>query len=374
MKNETLAPATSAVNLFAILLVAILGLDFLDIPFDPGKTCGPSGYWAVPVMFVLVALPLVLLVCLMQRRFPGQNIISVAGQVLGRKLAIIGNIVFIGTYVFWLVLAIRDACDLTQIYFLSRTPLWAIMLFFITGVGYIAINGLAPAFRLMAFVLIPSVIIRFLMQILAMQGLKFSYLLPVFSAAPLDYLRGGMELASFYIPVTTVFLISPLIKNTKRIPAATLWAVIIATISAFLGVFGALGVLGHELTIRFNWSEFSQIRLINIPLLVLEQVGLLFQIVWMTMFFAATCYYFAIAAGGLRQQFPKINYRLGVAGLLILVGSTGLIFPDAIIAHKVFTDWSRWLTIPVAIYPLLIYLTDKLKRVKSKGKRVMSNE
>lgn len=359
MKNarmpELLSPVTSVVNLFALMLVILLGLDFLDFPYDAAKICGSNGYWPLLVAFCLVALPLALLLHLMHRRFPNQDLMAVATQALGKPLAWIGNLIFLSCFVIWLVMAIRDSGELVLIYFLNRTPVWAVISLFLIGVGYVAINGLAPALRLAAFILIPTIFFRFLMQLFALQGLKVTNLLPLFALPPLDYFRGGLALANVFMPMTAIFLIHPLLKKPDKLGIPALCAAAIASCSFFLGIIGAIGVFGAELTQRYAWSEFATVQQINITYLVLEQVGLLFLVIWISMFFVSTSFYFAIVARSLQQQFPVLNYRWTVVGLLILVLIGILSFPNGLIAHSVFTVLRRWLILPAGVYPLIVY-------------------
>lgn len=364
MKDELLSPVTSPINLFALLLVILFGLDFLDLPYDAARICGPNGYWAVLVAFCLIALPLILLLWLMHRRFPDRDLTITAIQVLGKPIAMIGNLIFLSTLVIWLIMAIRDGGELVLIYFLNRTPLWAVIALFLISVGYVAINGLAPVIRLAAFLLIPTVLFRLLMQIFALQGLKTTYLLPLFAEPPLHYFQGGMALANVFIPITAIFLIHPLVKKPGRFGIPVLCASIIATASFFIAAVGAIGVFGAELTQRFAWSEFANVQQINIPYLVLEQVGLMFLIIWLSMFFVATSFYFVIIARSLQQQFPKFSYRWTVSAILILVAIGALLFPNAVFSHSIFTFLRRWLIVPVALYPLIVYLTAVLRRQK----------
>lgn len=361
---ELLAPVTSPVNFFAILLVILLGLDFLDFPYEATKTCGPNGYWPLLVAFCLAALPLILLLNLMHRRFPNQDLTAAAIQVLGKPMGLAGNLVFLSCFVIWLILAIRDSSELVLAYFLNRTPVWAVIGLFLTGVGYVAINGLAPVLRLAAFVLIPTVLFRFTMQIFALQGLKSTYLLPLFARPLLDYLGGGMIMANVFLPIAAVFLIHPLVKKPGKLGIPALSAVFIAALSFLLGLLGAIGSFGAELVPRFAWSEFATIQQINIPFLVLEQVGLIFLVIWIVMFFVATSFYFSAVARSLGQQFPAFNYRWTVVVLLCLVMTGTLLFPDAITAHTMFTIFRRWLMLPVFVYPFIVYLTALLRGKK----------
>jgi spore germination protein len=365
---EILSPTTSPVNFFALLLVILLGLDFLDFPYEATKTCGPNGYWPLLVAFCLFALPLILLLNLMHRRFPHQDLTAAAIQVLGKPIGLAGNLVFLSCFVIWLILAIRDSSELVVAYFLNRTPVWAVIAILLIGVGYVALNGLAPALRLAAFVLIPTVVLRFAMQIFALQGLKGTYLLPLFARPPLDYLGGGIIMANVFLPITAVFLIHPLVKKPGKLTIPALSASFIAALSFLMGILGAIGSFGAELVPRFAWSEFATIQQINIPFLVLEQVGLFFLVIWITMFCVATSFYFSAVARSLGQQFPAFNYRWTVLVLLILVMAGTLLFPDAITAHNLFTLCRRWLMLPVFVYPFTVYLIALLRGKKGESR------
>jgi len=369
MNKQALSPPISPVNIFALLVVALLGLDFLDLPYDASSFCGPSGYWTIVISFCLMVLPLVLLAVLLQRRFPGENIISAAKSTLGKPLSMVGNLLFLGAYLTWITLAIRDSSTVLINYFLNRTPVWALVVLLLLSIGYIIINGLKPVLRLAAFICLPMLFFRFLMQIFALQGLKPDLLLPVFSASPVSYLKGALATANAFFPLTIVFLIYPLNTKPQKLHIPVLSAATISLLSFFLGIIGAIGVFGAELTQKFNWSEFVAVQYIYITFLVLEQVGLLFLVIWTSLFFVATAFLFSVVAKGLRQQLPFLDYQWTCIGLLLLVGTAVLLFPNDFISRTIFTEYRRWLILPVAVYPLLVYIVSIIR-----GKKALSNE
>jgi hypothetical protein len=109
---------------------------------------------------------------------------------------------------------------------------------------------------------------------------------------------------------------------------------------------------------------------ISIPYLVLEQVGLLFLIVWLTLFLIAGSLYFAAIAGGLKQQFPKLNFQWTVIGLLVLVGAFGLLIPNGVTANWFFDLLRRWIFLPVVAYPLLVYIVALLRGIREDGNSI----
>lgn len=356
MKSDSSRQAAlSSGNLFAVLLIALIGNDFLDMPFYAAKYSGPSGHWAVVIAFLLF-LPVVWLAKAIQNRFPGQNLFEIAPGIIGKLPALIGNLIFLSPFLIWMMLATRDGLDMILTFLLNRTPFWAVMLLLLSGVAYIAVNGLTAVSRFIAFLLIPVYVFRIVMALLIVHKIEVSHLLPLFSEPPGRYLSGSMMISGFFLPLTTIFLMMNRVNHPTQIKWIALGAMAGAFPIYFGGVIGTIGSFGAEYTQFFNWPEIAAANRVNIPYLVIEQLGLLFLIVWITAFFASEAYFFYIVASGLRWQFPALNYRLAIIGLLILAAVAVLSFPNAYVAHQLLIQVRPWLMVPVTAYPLLIYL------------------
>ncbi len=369
MDQIILKPRLSPVMLFVLLLVTLSGLNFLVAPYDVAKACGPSAYWAVMGTLILL-LPVLGLMILFKNRFPDENLFQVAPHVIGKPLAIIGNLIFISVFIIWLVTVIPNATYLLSTYLFDRTPLLAIMVSLLLAIGYIAINGLKAVNRMAAFVFIPTLSFTLLMKLLTLQGITVTHLLPLFSNQPLNYLKGAITTLNQFVPLGAVFLIYPLLKKQAKLGKITLGVVALEIFLLVIGVITTIGTFGASVSTRFIWPNLASVHRLSIPYLVLEQIGLLFIIVWLTMFIIGTSFYFSLIAGGLKEQFPVLNYRYTAIALLILVGGGGfLLFPNIYRLNSVFTALRHVAIIPVIFYPLLIYIIALLR-----GKGVKRNE
>ena len=125
------------------------------------------------------------------------------------------------------------------------------------------------------------------MKLLVFTNVSCTHLLPVFSAKPLNYLLGGLALVNSFLPVATLLIIYPLYNKPQKLSAVTFWTAATATIIFVIGVLGSIGTFGADFIVQLNWPILAAIRWINIPDLVLEQVGLIFLVVWITMFIVA---------------------------------------------------------------------------------------
>lgn len=363
MSNDNTAVKISPSIFFALLLVALSGADFLSLPHDAAKTCGASGYWGVLVAGIY-AMVFILLITFIKRRFPNQNILETSTAVLGKPLGAFSNLIFLAIFFSWLIIGVRDASELVLTYLLVRTPLWIVQIFFLTCFGYIAVNGLSAVIRMASFIALPTFLFRFLMTAVGFQDFALSHILPFFSAKPLEYLHVGLILANAFVPLGTILLIYPQITKGKKLVPVILGATGVAIFLFFTTVIGTIGVFGAPLTERFTWPNLVLVHRISIPYLVLEQVGLLFLIVWLTLFLITGSFYFSVIAGGLKQQFPKLNFGWTVIGVLVLVGGIGLIIPNGAVVNWIFDLVRHWIFLPVAVYPLLIYLVAMIRGIR----------
>lgn len=354
MKHKLGHIAMTGSSLMATLMITLIGADFLDLPHYAVKYAGPSGYWSIGIAFILI-LPVVWVAQGFQKRFPGQNFFEIAPQVIGRPGALIGNVCFLGSFLARFILSIRDGVDLILIYLLNRTPFYAVLLLLLISIGYVAISGLAAVNRFINFLFIPVVLFRFIMKLLSLQKMETSHLLPLFSATPFQYLLGGLTIIGYLLPVTTIFLISSQLKQSNQLQKPVFGALVLTFPIYILGFLGTVGSFGTAYTQLFAWPEITTINHIHIPFLVLEQVGLLFLIVWITTFFATMIFYAAIIATGLTQQFSRLNYSWSIWIILSIAGIVAFCVPNAMMARDIYTNLRPWTMIPVTVYPLAIY-------------------
>jgi spore germination protein len=345
----------------ALLLVTLIGLDFLDIPYNAAKI-GPSGYWSILISYGLI-VPLIHLISAFSRRFPNSNLLQVAPKVLGPIPALVGNLIFISLYLLWLVFAIRDSADLVVIYMLNRTPIWVVTTLFLTGVGYVVSGGIKSVACLASFVLIPIFGLRVIMQLIAFQRLVPSHLMPVFSEPGIDYLVGGLKLVGYFSPVISFFLIHPYLGKEKKITRVLFGTTLAVLLIFIMAIIGSIGVFGAAYTQHFSWPEINALNRIDIPILALEQAGLLFLIVWLTSFFVSCSFYVYLVVQGLTEQFPVLKRRWILPATLVFIGVVGLLAPNSQLVHTYFTSIRVWAIVPWICYPAIIYIVAVLRKV-----------
>lgn len=349
--------------LFSVLLITLLGIQFLDTPHEATEAVGPSGYWVIVISLALAA-GFIAFVEAFQRRFPHDNLFAVADLILGRPLALIGNSLFLLDFLGWMVLTMREGIDLVSLLSLRNTPYMLTTLLFLMPLAYAALKGSVAVWRLAAVMLIPVMALRVLLGSMMLQNVQPSYLLPVFSARAGDYLLGSLRFSSTFVPLVAVLLLYNRLSEPRRLGGTLFLAAFGATAVTVLELIGSVGTFGASYVQRFNWPTLASMRTISYPYLILEQSGLLFTVVWGTMLFAACAFYATLAAEGVRQTFPPIGYPWAAGGLLAVVLVGILAFHDAFVARNAFRVFRHYAAIPVVAYPLFVYLLAVLRGKK----------
>ncbi|HEX3048485.1 MAG TPA: endospore germination permease [Bacillota bacterium] len=358
------SPQLPAGAFFALLAVSALGVDFMVDSYDAAAHCGPSGYLAAGLACVLI-LPMLSIIFLLRKHFPGANLLDISRQVLGGPLAVAGNLIFLLPFYSWFVLTIRAIGDLLAGYLLEQTPIWVITAAFLPGVIYLAFHGLKAVSRLAAFILIPTVFIRFLLWMLALPNGSIDHLLPVFSNPFMDYLKGGIGLSNVFLPFATIFLIYPLLEEKKDSAQARqtgglakpIWGAYgLSSFFFLLAICETIAIFGADTTTKFFVPTMEAIRMINFHYIIIEEAGLLFLIVWLTTYYTSISYYLQTVAHGIGQIFPRIKYNWAVIGLGVVAWICGLFIPNSFIVVNWFIQLRKWVMWPAIIYPFIIYL------------------
>ena len=345
---------------FTLLFLGLSGMEFLAAPYSAADYLGPGSYWAIVAAFLLSS-PLLLLAWAWRRRFPVRDLVELGRAALGRPLGTAGNLLFLAVYLAWLIVAMRDAGDLVLSYLLNHSPLWIVLGFFLLAAFYVAGSGITTVTRLGEFVLIPAFVLRLAMSLIGFQGIEVSHLLPVFSASPSAYLRGGFGVLGTFLPLASLFLLGDRLPKPGRLLRSALLAAGSATAILFLSALGTIGVFGAEFAGEFLWPSLAAIHRVSFPYLLVEQPSLVFLLVWLVAFFVAVSFYLHLVARGLGENFPRLPYRPTVAALAFAVGVGGLLLPNVAVVETIFEILRRWIMLPAAGYPFLVCLAAILR-------------
>ncbi|MGE5604449.1 MAG: GerAB/ArcD/ProY family transporter [Bacteroidota bacterium] len=358
-KEET---AIGAWLYLPLLIIPVLGYGLMNMPHYAAKEMGANGYLA-ELIAGLIVLPGIVAIYLLARRFPGQTIIEQGSSILGNLPGRIIGLIYIVNSLIILTMFTRDTVNMVNVYFLNRSPVYAIALIFLIFSAFAASQGVEALARLNSFLLIPALLVLFFLTALGFQNVNWINVLPVTSPNAFDYFKGGMSVVYIYYFFGASAMTLPFLKPIKSYPRLAGGALLFTAIFYAVYAFGAIGVFGDTFLYRYAWPSLEFVRTIDQPFHFFEQAGLLMLIDWITMIVAGTAYlYYAVALGS-AQLTGILNYKWWVF-LLFPVKLMMVLLPRNVSESKMVVDQiAKYGWIMLFAYPVfLLFLAIILRR------------
>lgn len=134
-----------------------------------------------------------------------------------------------------------------------------------------------------------------------------------------------------------------------------------------LSVISIIGVFGAPVIAALDWPILELVRRVALPYLILEQVGPLFVIVWITLFTVSIAFMFYFLGIGFSLQFSKPDYRLAILGISIIAMIEGIMIPTHFFNHQIYEVSRQWAVYLTLGYPLLVYCGALIRGIKGGG-------
>ncbi|QIA28248.1 GerAB/ArcD/ProY family transporter [Thermaerobacter sp. PB12/4term] len=285
-------------GLVALFFFTLFQFQLLDGPMWLARAAGRFG-WLVELLGALMGLPLVLMMVDLASRFPGQTVYQYARVLLGRPVAFILNglsllygIIFLGYF-------LRQFVIVVQTYLLPRTPIWAITGLVVAGIVVVVSLGPLALNRLAQMLLIPVVVASGVVLGLAMRNVDLLLLQPlwpvpaaVLAAAPTAGFLPFVPIK--HLPVQLAVLRQP--RRHGRSLVATYLAVALFKVIA---TGTTLAIFSHHGVALMAWPTLEILRVVQVPLALLEELGLPGLVVYQAVLFVSSAVFFVTDYVGL---------------------------------------------------------------------------
>jgi spore germination protein len=344
--------------LFAIIFSSLFGYGVIKSPYVAAEYMGSNGYLGF-VLALLLVLAVVLCAVRLGQRFPGKSIIEylplVCGKILGKGLALIFTL-FLLVVTAW---AIRQIADLDNLYFLNRTPLWAIVLIILLTSFYITYKGIETITRLASFILPVAVVFIFLAAFFSFEGFRLDFIRPVFYTKGYQLPWGALQMFYCFTPLATLFMFYPYLIQKQKGFKIVCAALLLAGFAILLFVFSAIGTYGAKGVLRYSWPILELTRKANLPY-VLQSFGLFFAVTYFSQIFLAIAGFYYSLSLATTQLFGVLNYKwfalLWFPVILFLV----LAPPSILDIHFLLDYLQMGVFLIVFVLPLFIWLVATL--------------
>jgi spore germination protein len=345
--------------LFMVLYISMFSYGAMQPIYLAAKYMGNNGYWGFLLAYV-ITIPVIALICLLGKRFPLKSVIQylpeVFGTILGKLLGFI-YLVFIMCLMVW---ASRAISEEISVYFLSRTPMWALLFLFLAVAAYVAHQGIEGVTRLAAFIFPVTFFFSFIAILFSFQNFQLDNIRPIFLIDGFKIPYGSLQMFYPFIPLLTVLMIYPYLtekqKNFKVITGATSLVFIVI----FLLILSGIGNYSAPGTLRYSWATLELTRKANLPFL-LQSFGLFFGATWLTQALVGTGFFYYILSDGMAKLFNVWNYKWFT---LILFPLTYILvlLPSGVIDMRLVFPYIRITGFAITLgLPLLVLLVAFLR-------------
>ena len=270
------------------------------------KVSGQSGWLFIIINTILVLFFFWFLLKL-KEAFPEDNFDSILKNIFGK---FIGKVITLSLILYMVIgcgLGLRILANGAIVYLLFNTPLWIIIISMLLVVIYTVLKGTRTVVYIQEFLNFFIAGLMVLMAFLLFPDADFKDLLPIISdkIQPLQAFEVGSE--PFILLLVIPFLF-PYFKNTKSMSKGVTLGIIALSINMVLTTIYSIAMFGTTELEFINYPSIEMTRDFEIPFL--ERLEIVYMFLWIPIAFLAHIITLYCASIGVKQAFPKTNYKI----------------------------------------------------------------
>ncbi|KNY28834.1 spore germination protein [Pseudobacteroides cellulosolvens ATCC 35603 = DSM 2933] len=342
---------------------------------NPGtviKLTGTAGWYTTQIS-VLGSVLLFMIVYLLMKRFPGNDLINIFDIVTGRFLGKIFSLIFCGFFVYYSGISIREFVEMIKAYILPYTPPSAIIFLFIGVVlayAYVGLEGIARMGYISFIVILIGLI---LILVLPSPYYEIDNIFPMGGYGLGASIQYGLLRTSAYSEVIFLaFIVKPLqgIKNFKKVGLLSL---------LFAGIIIGTIILCSLLAFEYpqggeNLSALFQLSRIVYFSRFFQRIETIFIFIWVMASVITVSLTFYLSVSTFCKTFRISKHRpylLPFAFFTFLVTLLPENISEIVQVHTNFLrSYSMFIVYLIPILVLLIAIIRGKKGVNKEGEKV----
>ncbi|WP_042162481.1 GerAB/ArcD/ProY family transporter [Paenibacillus gorillae] len=321
--------------------------------------------WISMLLAGLMGLGIVFLIVRLSMRYPQQTFVQYSQTILGKWA---GKIVIIPYFVMWVYLnsmVLRNSADFVYLTLFTKTPLYVIMVTLLILVIYvIAAGGLAGIARC-GELMGPIILVVILGTcLLSSNHLDWHHLTPVFIDSGWKHImKGSISGVAFYGDIIMFTMIFAFMSNSKQALSITMWGMALTAVLVVVASMMVIMTFGPILPARMWAPFFGMTRFISV-LGFIQNVDILFVIIWLFSAFIKLSLFLFIAVYGTAQWLNIKNWRMLIWLMAPITLVLALLPQNATAPIKEYVQ-QMWIpyVIPINVIgiPLLLWIVSVMR-------------
>ncbi|MBW7459110.1 endospore germination permease [Paenibacillus sepulcri] len=346
-----------------VIISTILGIGVLSFPNFAAKAVD-SGAPLLTLEAMGVSMFSLVILALLVRKFPRENIIQFSERLIGKWPARFFNLLLIIFFVICSGLSTRDFGEVVIAVLLPKTPIEVSIIIMLIVVVASSRRSVVKFSFIHSFYLPFIIIVALVIFLASLRDYDMVNLLPVIGNHPSRVVYAALSIASLFQSAFVLTLLVPYMIRPRKILASAVWGVIISGIVYLMIIISTIALFGSEETKLLAYPTLDAARSAVIPGGAFERLDDIFIIGWVVSVYTTiySNYYFSVIAA--KDLFRIRDHRLFVSYLIPIV------FVIAMIPHdtRQFFVYGNLIFIYGMIlttgYPLLLLLLSLIRGVK----------
>jgi len=301
----------------------------IGIMADINSASAPNGVvniakqdgWISAALGVIYPLYVAFIAIYISGRFPKDNILILSKKYFGNPIGTLANFLFFLSFFSYFPSVSSTTLDVSRTYvvgFLTPVKIYIVMM--LLG-AYSAYKGIKVLARVCVLNIIAFVAIIALSFMILMYGSLIN-IMPIFGSGFMNIAEGAVSTIYDYAAIEIIFLLYPLINDSKKIKSSILSAVGFICFMYTWIVFITIYCLGIDIIPKTIWSFFSATESIKIE--ALHNFRFLYIFLWILTAFKTIALLYYVCIFILQEihkaMANKITYGLlGIAVIFITI-------------------------------------------------------
>jgi len=313
------------IELTALLIGIMADINSASAPNGVVNIAKQDG-WISAALGAIYPLYVAFIAIYISGRFPKDNILVLSKKYFGNPIGTLANFLFFLSFFSYFPSVSSTTLDVSRTYvvgFLTPVKIYIVMM--LLG-AYSACKGIKVLARVCVLNIIAFVAIIALSFMILMYGSLIN-IMPVFGSGFMSIAKGAASTIYDYAAIEIIFLLYPLINDSKKIKSSILKAVAFICFMYTWIVFITIYCLGIDIIPKTIWSFFSATESIKIE--ALHNLRFLYIFLWILTAFKTIALLYYVCIFILQEIHKAIGNKIsyGLLGIVVIFITTTFL-PD----------------------------------------------
>ncbi|HEY2492672.1 MAG TPA: spore germination protein [Paenibacillus sp.] len=301
-----------------IISCYMLGSGVLTLPRTLTERVKTADGWISLILGGLIIMLAGICIVKLCQQFPGKTIYQFVKEIVGSWIGSCLSTLMILHFVAISAFQIRVMAEVTMLYLLEGTPMWAIVMSFMWIGLYLITSGINPIARLFEIILPITIVVLLICMTLSSKLFDIDNLRPVLGDGIFPVLRGLKSTIVVFIGYEIMFILTAVMQYPKKGVKAMIIGTSIPMVLYIITLIMVVGAMSVDGVVRSTWPTLDLMRSFEITGLLFERFEFFLLVIWIMQIFSTYTISFYAASLGL-AQLSKKNIQPIMYGLIPII-------------------------------------------------------